>query len=155
AEMFSTDAIPERRLSEARTAAIGARDVLAVAREKHAHVHLVRARLEPFEPRAHARILAALPRAFAVDDERALLLGEIAPRDVHRDFSAIAELHEHLALPLRALSRPSPNRALRDRAAVIGNHLVPVDRDRSSESATRLARAERRVVRKQTRPRRF
>src|ERR1019366_9193880 len=74
-------AVRERGRVEAGPVARLAEGVLAVPREKHADVHLVRARLEPLEPCAHARVLPLVPGPFAVENERALFAGELRPLD--------------------------------------------------------------------------
>ena len=134
---------------EARAVAGGAGHVVAVTREEDAHVHLVRAALEPLEPRLDARILAAGPVALALDDGGALLVRELLPRHVERDLPLLGELDENAALPLARLARPRLDRALLEGLGLVGDDLVPVDGDDAAEATAVGARAERRVVREE------
>src|SRR5262249_15064213 len=129
AQIEPRHAVSERRLVEARPSARLADGVLAVAREQHAHVHLVRPRLEPLEPGAHARVLPVVPASFAVDDRGALFRGELLPGDLERDLLLLAELLEDPALPRRARPAPGTHRATADRLARVRDDLVPVDGD--------------------------
>jgi hypothetical protein len=133
----------ERGLAEAAALAGVTRVVGAVAREQHAHVHLVGAPLEPFEPAEQA---AQVTVAVAVQQERALGLAELGVRHVHWDSVAAAELAELGALPGGGGAAPGADRALRQRATRIGDDLVPVDADGATEAAAGGAGAERGLV---------
>ena len=141
---------------EALAAARVAEVVGAVARQQHAHVHLVGARLEPLEPGAHARVTCppvqvpspskTTPRCSA---------RELAPRLVERDALPLAELHERAALPLGRGAGPGPDRAALEGSRLVGDHLVPVDADGAAEAAALGAGAGRRLVREEPDPRRL
>ena len=132
-----------------------ARDVVAVAREEDAHVHLVGAALEPLEPGLDARVLAARPVTFSVDDRRALLFRELLPGDVERDLPLLREANEDLALPFARFPRPRLDAALLERLRLVRDDLVPVDRDHATKALAAGARAERRVVREEPGSRRI
>ena len=142
-EIEIADAVRARDAVEPAAVARLAERVLAVAREEHAHVHLVGAPLEPLEPRANAGEFAAFPGPFAVEHQALLGLREDGPRHIHGDLRALAELHQRAALPLRAVAVPRFDGALRERLVGVGDDLVPVDADDAAEALAVSARAER------------
>src|SRR5580658_2099945 len=152
-DVLAPDAIREGRRVKARALAGYARCVLAVAREQDPDVHLVHARLEPREPRAHSWVLAAVPAALAVDDERPLLGRELLPGDRQGDLPLRAELVKDPPLPGRARAAPGLYRACPERLRRIGDDPVPVDGDDPSEPAARVAGAEGRIVGEEAGPR--
>src|SRR5690606_12342913 len=113
----------ERGRVQTAPTACRARVVRAVAREQHAHVQLVRLRLEPAEPAEHAGEATLVPAPVSLQHE--LLLGgaEAGERDIGADAVTRAELEELGALPAGGSATPRPNGALRERPLGIGNHL--------------------------------
>src|SRR2546422_10282285 len=91
------------RSLDPRPAARRARRVAPEAREEDAHVHAVGAALEPAEPAAHPRVVAA---PVALEDQRVLRRRELRPRDAGGDAAAPAELEQLAALPARRPGRP-------------------------------------------------
>ena len=138
----AADAEVERLGLDARARARGAEAVAPEAREEDAHVHAIRPTLEPAEPAAHARIVAA---AIAFEHELPLGRIELPPRHVGRDAATAAELGELAALPGGGLRRPRFEGAGGERAAGVGDDEVEVQVDHAPEAAASLARAERAV----------
>src|SRR5581483_715050 len=144
-DRLPADAEVERLWLHARAVAGGAEGVAPVAREEDADVHPVRPPLEPLEPRPDAPVAAAAADPLAVEDELAVRLVELRPRDVDRDPAPAAELEERRALPGGRFRRPRLDRVARDRAARIGHDQVEIEVDDAPEAAARLARPERAV----------
>src|SRR5690606_23868924 len=91
--------------------------------------------------------LALAPRAFAMDDPVALLLGELGPRHVDANPALLRE-PQHVVLALAvALALKRPDRAFAQGLRRVRNREPIVDADRPPEAAARLARSDRRVER--------
>ncbi len=148
-EIASPHAERECRVVQSPPAAGPAHVVPAIAREQHAYVKLVRLGLEPAEPAKHTREFPLVPAAVAFEHHEALGGGERGPRLVERHAAALAELCELAALPARGGTAKGPHRTFRDRARRVRHHLLNVDAERATETATGAARADRRVVRKE------
>src|SRR5438876_6470755 len=127
----------ERLGLDARTAARRARRIAPEAREEDAHVHAVGAALEPAEPAAHPRVVAA---PVALEDQRVLRRREFRPRDAGRDAPAAAELEQLAPLPAGRRGGPRLDGALGTRAARVADDQIQVEVDHAPEAATRLAR---------------
>ncbi len=138
---------------ESRAAAVGAGVVAAIAREQHAHMHLVAAPLEPVEEAAEAipdaRSRVIVPVAFTLQDPVAIGLGQLGPRHVGWDAAPMGE-GDQVLLDLRiAIGLDRLDGAIEQRLARIGHHQIPVDADHATEAAAGLAGADRRVEREQ------
>src|SRR5690606_15874671 len=135
-----------RGRAEAAALAAGALVVRAIAREQHAHVHLVRAPLEPLEPALEP---AHRPLAVALPEHLRRRVGDGRAGHLRRDRVAAPGPRELAALPRGRRAAPGPDRALGERAAMTGDDLVPVDADGATEAAAHGAGADRRLVREQ------
>ena len=120
--------------------------VAAIAAQEHADVHLVLLALEPAEEAADAVVVLV-----ALDDERALLVGQIDPRHVEPD-ARLARRALQLR-QLRAVVRLAPrlDGALVDRLRRIGHDQIHVELDDVAEAVAGRAGAERVVEREQPR----
>ncbi len=96
-DRLSTDAHVPRLAPQPRAVAVRARQVAAVAAQEHPDVHLV---FLPFEP-AEEPADAAVAGAVALDDQAALIVGQVAPTACRAGCPA--------AWP-RASARPAPMR---------------------------------------------
>src|SRR5688572_10009066 len=114
-------------------------------------MHLVGLRFEPREEPRDAVPLALPPRALAVDDPRALLARQLAPRHVDGNAALLRVAQKIVLAFLVALRLPRLDRALAERLVLVGDHEPIVDADRAAEAATPLARADRRVERERIR----
>ena len=130
---------------EARAVADAAGHVAAVARQEHAHVHLVALSLQPLEPAADAVVLAVVPASLAVDDEPAVLLVQLGEGAFQRDAPALAELLELPQLPARGAGGPGLDGAVGDGLGGVRDHQVEVEVDGAAEAVTGLARPQRAV----------
>ena len=99
--------------AQARAVAGIAGRVGAIAREQHAHVHLVGARFEPIEIALDAVPVALLPGSLAVDHPLAFRLGQFAPGPVQVDAALLRMLLQILLAFLVGLGLPGPHGALR------------------------------------------
>ena len=136
-----------RLAAQARAAAVGARQIAAIAAEEHADVHLVFLLLEPLEEAADAVVVVAI----ALDDEPALVLREIGPRHVEAHAVRLGDALQRRQV--RAVVRLGPrlDRALVDRLRRIGHHEIEVQLDDVAEAVAGRAGAERVVEREQAR----
>ncbi len=136
-----------RLAAQPRAAAVRARQVAAIAAQEHADVHLVLLALEPREEPADARVVAAV----ALDDDAALLVGEILPGRVEPDVQPLGVALERGQL--RAVVRLGPrlDRAAANRLGLVGHHQVEVELDDVAEAVAGRARAKRVVEREQPR----
>ncbi len=125
------------------------RRVCAISGEQHAHVHLVRLGLEPFEeaPGAVPDVLA--PRPFAVDDPRLVRFAQLAPRAIERDAALLAELDEVVLTFLVRLRLPRANGSAAQGFAFVRDDEAIVDADGSAETFAGFARAHGRVEREE------
>src|SRR5262249_37160681 len=143
---------PASRLgAQARAAAAVALRVTAIARHQDAVVHLVAFLLEVAEPAADAGVLAE-----ALDHHLAVRLSQLAPRDVERHLeTALARVFLQPLLPLAEFfGAPRRDGATFQGQPLVGNDFFEIHARGAAEALARLARAERRVVRKQSRLRR-
>ncbi len=146
---------PSLRL-EPRPAAVGARAVAAVAGEEDAHVHPVRARLEPLEEAVDAvpLLLPALAAArLALPDEALRLLRQVRVRHVGGQPRAPAEALEVVLAVAVEVRLEGLHAALVDRLAGVRDHQVAVDRHGAAEALAGLAGAHRVVEREEGRGR--
>jgi hypothetical protein len=146
--------LPQQRFGlEARALAGGAGRVGAVARQQHAHVHLVRLGLEPVEeardavPMGLARLVPVHPARVAVDHPAPILLGQVAPRDVERHAALLRVPGEIVLAFVEALRLEDLHRPLAQGFRRVGNHQPIVHADDAPESAARVARADGRIER--------
>ncbi len=136
---------------EARPVARCAWRVGTILRQEHANVHLVRLRLEPREEAPHAIPQTILPRALAFEHPRAMRFAQLAPRHIDRNAALARKLHEIvLALAIR-LALPAAHGAFAQRFVRVRHDQTEIDPDRAAEAATRFARPDRRIERKQAR----
>ena len=134
---------------EAGPVAVGAGDVAAVARQEHAHVHLVALALQPLEPAADAIVLAVVPASLAVDDEPPVLVVQLGEGLLQGDAPALAELLELPQLPARGPGGPGLDGALGDGLGRVRDHQVEVDVDGAAEPVAGLAGSQRAVEREE------
>jgi hypothetical protein len=88
-------------------------------------------------------LLAAGP----VQEEVALLVGQVLPRGLEVDLVAVGDRLDHLLVEARVDDRPRHERALRDRERRIGHDQVGIDLALRAEPGAARARAVRRVER--------
>ena len=126
---------------EARAVAGIAGRVGAVARQQHAHVHLVGARLEPGEEALHA--VPDLPRQAPSPSitHRRALGGQLAPGRVERNAAQLRELVQVLLALRVGLGLPRFDRAAAQRPALVRDDEPVVDADGAAEAAAGLAGA--------------
>src|SRR5262245_31237142 len=133
-----------RLATQTRAAAVGTRQVAAIAAQEHADVDLVLLALEPAEEAAHAvEVLGPF------DDERLLLFRELRPRHVETDLRL---LRRALQLgELRPVVRLAPrlDRALLDRLRWIGDYQIHVELDDVAEAVAGRTGAKRVVEREE------
>ena len=130
---------------EAGALAVGAGHVAPVARQEHAHVHLVALPLQPLEPAADAVVLAVVPASLAVDDQPPVLFVQLGERAVQRDAPALAELLQLPQLPARGPGGPGLDDALGDGLGRVRDHQVEVEVDDAAEAVAALAGSQRAV----------
>ncbi len=137
---------PQERLGlEARPGAGGAGRVGAVARQEHAHVHLVGARLEPREEALGAVPDLLGPRPLALDHPAPGLGGQLAPGHVQRDAAQLRELLQVLLALGVGLGLPGLDGPAAQALGLIRDDQAVVDADGAPEAAAGLAGAERGV----------
>ena len=146
--VLALNPVEQRVRPEAAAIARRAHPVAAIAREQHAHVHLVGASFEPAKPAADAVELLV-----AVDDQPALFRGQRGKGALEGNPALPAEARQRVALPLRRLGVPRLDRPLRQRLARVGDGEVEIDVDDATEAAAGLAGAERAVEGEQIRRR--
>ena len=143
---------------KALASAIGARIVRAVARQKDAHMHLVRRFFEPAKEAFHAVpilgprlvVLVAVAR-FAVDDKRFLFVGERGERDVDGDFFLFGEDAEIVEGGAVDFAFPTFQGAVVDGERLVGDREAVVDLDDAPEAPAFRAGTKRRVEGKKSR----
>ena len=140
---------PGERLGlEARARAGRTRAVGAVAREHHAHVHLVVLRLEPLEEAPDAVPLArpvARPTGLALLDDAARPCGELPVGDVGGDAEAPAGA-QHVGLAFgEGLGREGLDGVVFERLRAVRDHEVEVGADHAPEAAADRAGADGRI----------
>src|SRR4051794_21454891 len=111
--------------------------VRAIAREQHAHVHLVRLGLEPLEPADHAGEKTLFPTAVPLQHELLVHGRQRAPRFVCRDAMTTTQLGELGALPLGRRPAPRTNRALVETTRIVRDDLLQIYAERAPKAATR------------------
>src|SRR5260221_2177652 len=151
---------PQQRLGlQARAVAGRTRRVGAVARQEHAHVHLVGLRLQPAEeardavPDARPGFSPAHPLGLAFEHPLALFRSEIAEGNVERNAALLRVLLDIVLALVKAGRLPGADRAFAQRLRVVRDDEAVVDADHAPEAAAGLAGAERRVEGKQARQR--
>ena len=153
-----TNAIVIRLLLQTPAAAVATLRVGPVAAQKHPHMHLVAARLLPFEKAPYPIPLSAIVGLFriisrAFDQPLAVLFGVILKRlvNVHPTLPRCL-LQIKLRLPIRApLKRP--HQPLIDAQRLIWNRLPHVQPQRAPKATTRRTRPDRTVKTEQPRRR--
>ena len=146
--------LPQQGLGlQARAPAGGAGRVGTVARQQDPDVHPVAARLQPLEEPSRAVPLLVLPGALAVEHPAPVLLGELAPRHVHRHAAPAGEGQQVVLALLVRLGLPRLDGAALQGPGVVGHDEAPVDAHGPAESAAGVAGADRRVEREEVRHR--
>ena len=139
-----------RFAAQPRAAAVGTREVPAVAAEEHANVDLVLLAFEPAEETADA-----VEFLVALDDEFLLGVGQLRPRHIETDPGfARSTLQFGLLRPVVRLA-PRLDGALLNRLRGIGHDEIHVELDDVAEAVTCRAGTERVVEREQARLRIF
>ncbi len=145
----------EARLGpQSRAAAVVALAVAAVAREEDAHVHAVRAPLQPLEEAGDAVPLAPpafAPARLALPDEALHVLREKGVRHVLRQRGALQEALEVVLALAPEVGLERLDGAAGERPARVRDHEVVVDRHRAPEALAGLARAHGVVEREERR----
>src|SRR6266850_1078384 len=151
---------PQQRLGlQARAVAGRTRRVGTVARQEHAHVHLVSLGFQPAEeardavPDARPGFSPAHPLGLAFEHPLALFRSEIAERNVERNAALLRVLLDVVLAVVKAGRLPGPDRAFAQRLRLVRDDKAIVDADHAPEAAASLAGAERRVEGKQARQR--
>src|SRR5882757_7305380 len=140
---------PQQRLGlQARALASRTRRVGAVARQEHAHVHLVGLGLQPPEeardavPDARPGFSPAYPLGLAFEHPPALFRSEIAERNVERNAALLRVLLDIVLALVKAERLPGTDRAFAQRLRLVRDDEAVVDADHAPEAAAGLAGAE-------------
>ena len=151
---------PEQRVGlQARPVAGRTGRIGAVARQEHAHVHLVGFRFEPAEeardavPDAGPGFSPAHPLGLAVERPGAVLRGKIAEGNVERHAALLRVFLQVVLALVEGRRLPGPDRAFAQGFCLVRDDQAVVDADHAPEAAAGLAGAERRVEREQARQR--
>src|SRR6266581_987374 len=140
---------PQQRVGlEARAAAGRTRRVGAIARQEHAHVHLVSLGLQPAEetrdavPGARPGFSPAHPFGLALEHPFALLRAQIAKRNVERNAALLRVLFDVVLALVKAGGLPGPDSAFAQRLRLVRDDESVVDADHAPKAAAGLAGAE-------------
>ncbi len=149
---------PQQRLGlQARAVADGTGCVGTVARQEHAHVHLVGLGLQPPEeardavPDAGPGFSPAHPLGFAFEHPGALLCGKIAKGHVERHAALLRVLLDIVLAFVEAGGLPRADRTFPQRLRFVRDDQAVIDADHAPEAAAGVAGAERRVEREKAR----
>src|SRR5260370_31824853 len=123
--------------------------IRAIARQQHAHVHLVGFGLQPGEKALRAVPDTLVPVSLALDDPFATFGPELAPRSIHGNAPLLRILEQIVLTFLVGLGLPGLDGAAAQRLTLIRNDQAIVDADGPPESAATLAGAHGRVQREQ------
>src|SRR5262249_8605094 len=138
-ELAAADAPLQRFGLEPRAVARRAGRVRAIARQQHAHVHLVRLRFEPLEEAFAAVPNVLAPGAFAFDHPFAVIGAELAPGAVEGDAALLRELQEVVLALFIRLRLPGAHGAGAQRLALVGDDEAVVDADGAAEASAGFA----------------
>src|ERR1700716_3247270 len=108
--------------------------IRAIARQQHAHMHLVGFGLQPGEETPRAIPDTLVPVSLALDDPLAALGPELAPRSIHGNAPLPGKLEQIVLAFFIGLRLPGLDCAAAQRLALIRNDQAVVDADGPSES---------------------
>src|ERR1700733_4811451 len=134
---------PEQAVgAQAGATAYIARRIGPIARQQHAHVHLVRAGFQPLEIALDAVPVTLLPGALPIDDPLAFRLGQFAPGSIQADAAFLRMLFQILLAFLVRLGLPGAHGPLAQALVLVRDHQPIVDADAPTKAATGLAGAD-------------